>query len=232
VELILISIGVLGFLGSLPQFFGSNWIDIYRYGFKGKISWDLVHKSSQRLLVKMREEGFNPTVVVGIGRGGVIAAGLIASEITRRKIVFDQYTINKIPELPQLRLATINTNVVFKSIVSTKDGGKQSIMVDRIILNEGNCSLNQDDKVLLLVAQNFTGTTLEKAITFVVAKGVLRENVKSATLFWQKLKGVEPSHLLDTHQPDFYGMVIASSKTMPWKIKDSSTDRNSLETYN
>lgn len=225
-QVLLAVIALLGFIGTSPQFWGSSWKDIYHYKIKGSVPWDMVHQASLNLIARMREEGFSPTVVAGIGRGGIIAGGLIASEIIRHKISTDQRTSNSILTLPKLRIASINTNVVFKPLGSVASSDSYNrVSIDRIDVSEGDCTLLHDDKVLLLVAQNFTGATLEKTIAFVLAKGLPRENVKTATLFWQKPKGMDPNHIADAHQPDIFGMVIASSKTMPWKSKNASTDR-------
>ena len=225
-EVFLAVIAVAGFIGTLPQFWGSSWKDIYWYKCRGTVRWDMVHQASLCLLGEMREEEFNPNVVAGIGRGGIIAAGLVCSEITRHKLISDKKTAKDTPEIPALRIASINTNVVFKPLANFVDiDSGQRARVDRIDLQEGDCTLKHDDRVLLLVAQNFTGATLEKATTFVIRKGVSRENVKTATLFWQKPKGGDPNHLADAHQPDMHGMAIPFSKTMPWKSKTASTDR-------
>ncbi len=223
-EILLAVVAIVGLIGTLPQFWGSSWGDIYQLFVKGTIPWDLVHEAALKLLDKMRNDDFSPTVVVGIGRGGILATGLICSEITRGKLHADMRKSDKAPELPLLRIATINTNVVFKQQPAGMDADSRRALVDRIDLHEIDCVLSSEDRILLLVAQNFTGTTLEKAVALISAKGIPRENVKTATLFWQKPK-VEEHHLADAHEPDLFGMVISASRTMPWKSKLTSTDR-------
>lgn len=223
-NVILAVIAIVGFIGTFPQFFGSSWGDIYRLLVKGTIPWDVVHEAALKLLNRMRNDDFIPTVVVGIGRGGILATGLICSEYVRGKLSSDMRKLDTAPELPLLRIATINTTVVFKMRPIGRDVQPRRALVDRIDLHEIDCVLSLEDRILLLVAQNFTGSTLEKAVALIEAKGISRENIKTATLFWQKPK-VEERHLADVHEPDLFGMVIPASKTMPWKSKLTSTDR-------
>ncbi|MCK4600755.1 hypothetical protein KAU37_13220 [Candidatus Bipolaricaulota bacterium] len=220
--LILTIIAIIGFIGTLPQFWGYSWKDVYRYALQGSVPWDTVHEATLKLLQKITTLGFNPTVVVGIGRGGILAAGLLCSEITRSKLIVQSRQADT-PHVPALRIGTMNTKVIFKSQVDEKSGRQRSL-VDRIDVEEIDCTIQPEDRVLLILAQNFTGATLEKAVSLIVARGVLRENVVTAALFWQKPR-LEQHHIPDAHEPDMFGMILAPTKTMPWKSKDVSTNR-------
>ena len=220
--LILTIIAIIGFIGTLPQFWGHNWKDIYRYTLLGSVPWDTVHEATLKLLQKITASGFNPTVVVGIGRGGILAAGLLCSEITRSKLIVQSRQADT-QHVPSLRIGTMNTKVIFKSQLPDKPG-KKLLLVDRIDLEEIDCTIQPEDRILLILAQNFTGATLEKAVSLIVSRGVPRKNVVTATLFWQKPQ-FEQHHVPDAHEPDMFGMILAPTKTMPWKSKYVSTDR-------
>ena len=220
--LVLTIIAIIGFVGTLPQFWGYSWKDIYRYTLEGTVPWNTVHEATLNLLQKIIDSGFNPTVVVGIGRGGILAAGLLSSEITRSKLIM-QSRQAVTQHAPLLRIGTMNTKVIFKSQPPNELGAKR-LLVDRIDVEEIDCTIQPQDKILLILAQNFTGATLEKAVTLIVSKGIPRENILTTTLFWQKPQ-LEQHHLPNSHEPDMFGMVLAPTKTMPWKSKDVSTDR-------
>lgn len=220
---VLAAIAITGFIGALPQFWGYSWRDIYRYVLQGALPWDTVHDAAIQLLEKLNRSGFEPTVVIGVGRGGILAAGLLSSELTRTRLITQSRQSGKTPHVPVLRIGTMNTNVVFKPQVA-ETSKQQRALVDRIDVEEIDCAIQPDDRVLLLLAQNFTGATLEKAAALIAHKGIPREQVKTATLFWQKPK-LDQYHLPDAHEPDLFGMIVNASKTMPWKSKEASTDR-------
>jgi len=207
---------VLSFILALPQIWGSCWKNILQY-ICGTIPWQEVHKTVLTVVEKLMAERYDPTLILGVGRGGVVAAGLVCSEIIRIKLR-DFKTIGSLPSLPKIRLGIINTNILFKPITSPPT----KLRVDRVELIPPEAEVKSDDKILIITTQNFTGSTLEKAIAMVEKMGATRENIKSAALFWQRPLTTDDQ---SAHEPDIFGEVIGKQKTMPWKSKTASTDR-------
>ncbi|MCK5000739.1 MAG: hypothetical protein KAS23_14450 [Anaerohalosphaera sp.] len=227
-ENILIILTIIGFVGALPQIWGSSWKTIWLYYYRGAISWDIVHDAALDVLRKMKDKDFNPTVIIGIGRGGIVAAGLLCSEMVRSKLASATDLEKSIPTLPPVRLGIVNTNIIFKvpgTTIALDDRQRSISKIDSIQLSDLDISLATDDKVVIIVSQNFTGTTLEKVLKLIIGKGVQRENIRTIALFWQRHQRNDNHHLTGFHEPDIYGRVIPEKKTMPWKSKHTSTDR-------
>lgn len=221
-ETALAILAIVGFVGSLPQFWGSSWKSIVQYYYGGILSWESVHRSALRIINKLEKESFSPSVIIGIGRGGILGAGLIGSELTR-KYLSNIHQFGQDDLFPNIKIGVINSKVIFKSERSEKkSNGTLSPRIERIEFanDDLNVEINDADKLLLLVAQNFTGGSLEKALISFLDKDIKRENVRTASLFWYKDKKIRCSH-----DPDVFGEIISVSKTMPWKIKEDSTDR-------
>ena len=221
-ELALTILAISGFVGSMPQFWGSSWKNIIQYYYGGTLPWESVHKSALRIIDKLEKESFPPSVIMGIGRGGILGAGLICSELTRRYLSnTHQFRQNDL--FPNIKIEAINSKVIFKpERLEKTSNGNLSPRIERIEFanDDLNVEINDADKLLLLVAQNFTGGSLEKALISFLDKDIKRENVRTASLFWHKDKKIKCSH-----EPDVFGEIISVSKTMPWKIKENSTDR-------
>ena len=88
-------LAVIGFLGAIPQLWGSNWRKIWLVYYKGILSWDSVHKATLKVIEKLRKHDFRPTVIIGVGRGGMVSAGLLCSELTGEDLV-ESFQINYI----------------------------------------------------------------------------------------------------------------------------------------
>ena len=226
-EIALAIIAIAGFIGALPQLWGSSWKEVWQYRVMKSTPWDQVHDATLTVIEKLVAQSFVPCVIVGVGRGGIIGAGLICSEHVRRQLASSQSdNVESIVTAP-IRLSIINTSVVFKPAASLeRETTTQSIShIERINLSDPDLMLDPSDTVLVVIAQNFTGRTLGKALALVVGKGVLRNNIRTVALFWHKSKHSSAPDLVDEHEPDIYGRIISTGKTMPWKSKDASTDR-------
>jgi len=221
-----ISLGILsiiGFVAALPQVWGSSWKDIWLFYRKDSISWDTVHKGYLKIVRELLLENFNPSVVIGIGRGGIVAAGLVCSEMVTDNLEAGSPYLNKNAHTRKIRLGAINSTVYFKQLLdhnTQAPNGSISSRVDRIELANINIELQPNDRVLLLVAQTFSGSTLKEAISMVSDMGIPRENIKTATIFWHR-----DVNIAIVHEPDLYGTFIKIDKTMPWKNNKLSTDR-------
>ena len=222
VEISLGILSIIGFVAALPQVWGSSWKDIWLFYRKDSISWDTVHKGYLKIVDKLLLEKFDPSVVIGIGRGGIVAAGLVCSEIVTDNLETGSPYLNKTAHTQKIKLGTINSTVYFKQLLdhNTQAPNGSILRVDRIELAKINIELQPNVRVLLLVAQTFSGSTLKEAISMVSDMGIPRENIKTATIFWHRADNIAIEH-----EPDLYGTFIKIDKTMPWKNNKLSTDR-------
>ena len=223
IEIILSILAIIGFLGALPQLWGSDWKKIWLYKYKGIISWSYVHKNILKVIENLRKEDFHPNLIIGVGRGGIISSGLLCSELTGEELVESSKKIVSKIHSPQIKLGTINSTIFLKGTIpqqTKREGKKLFSRVDKIELSDVSVEITRNDKILVIVAQNFTGSTLERATKILLKKGVPRDNICTATLFWHKHKNMNIKH-----EPDIFGTIISIDKTMPWKYHDITTDR-------
>jgi len=222
-EIILEIVTVVLFLAAVPQLWGSNWKEIWVYYYKGIVSWKTVHRSILRVKERIREENFHPTNIIGIGRGGIICAGLLVSEMISEELV-DSVKIKK-EELrtPPIRLGIMNTTLYLKATAAIPKKirpDSTDSLIDKLELSDVEVNIRENDKILLVVAQTFSGDTLERATNLLLSKGFSRDNIKTVTVFWHKHPNIEV-----VHSPDIFGSIIPIGKTMPWKYYEVTTDR-------
>jgi len=219
-NIVFIVITVISLLVALPQVWGASWKSLYRYYIDKSITWDTVHRSAIELLSKFKSDSVNFDVIVAVGRGGLIASGLICSEMIKEEL--KQLEPNEEPDVSSFKISALNTKIGFRKTTTKK--GVPIYHVDKIDIVEIDCDIIETDQILILLAQTFSGSTLSKAIDFLTRKGIKRENIKTATLFWQKIK-IDKYHSTCNHEPDYFGIVQKDKRTMPWKTKKYSTDR-------
>jgi len=206
-EIISFAIGIIGFLGGLPQIFGYNWKDLWLYYYRGVISWRKVHQTVLEVKYKLYEDSYKPDVIIGIGRGGAICAGLLCSELMDE---VDGY---------HPRIEIVNSKVVFRK----RDSRAK---VERIELSKqdfSDISVVPSQKVVIIIAQSFTGHSLQEALGKILAKQIPRENIRTVALFWHRNPKLKVKVI---HQPDIVGKYLPIGKTTPWKMhQESPTDR-------
>ena len=223
IEIILAILAVVSFSTALPQLWGSNWKEIWLYHHKGIISWNTVHKSILEVIDKLQKEDFKPSLIVGVGRGGIICSGLLCSELTGDELVESSKRRKKGIQTPKIKLETINSTIFLKDARSRQIRDKReklSSMVDKIELSDVNVDIAKNERILVVVAQSFTGSTLEKATDILLSKGALRDNIRTVSVFWHKHKNISIAH-----EPDIFGRIVSIDKTMPWKYHEITTDR-------
>lgn len=219
VEIISVVFGLLG----IPQLWGSNWKEIWYYYYKGILSYDIVHKSILKIIEQLRKESFQANLIIGLGRGGILCAGILCSELTGEDLV--KSTIEKKEEKhsTHIKLGTINTVIIVKNPSAARKGEENGLSsaVENIELTEINANVERNDKILLVTAQNFSGNSLFDALQKIITeKGVNRDNIKTIAIFWHKHKNLKV-----VHTPDIWGKIISIKKTMPWKSYKVTTDR-------
>jgi hypoxanthine phosphoribosyltransferase len=219
-EIILTVISFVGFIGTVPQIWGSDWGNIFEYYFKGRISWDQVNRTYLKVARSVKGQPFSPTVIIGVGRGGMVAAGLLCSEFIKK--VAMRYGSNpQKTQTPKIKIGVINSTIYFKDNHNNFiDNSGLRTVVEEIVLHDPEVTVEPNDKVLLVGAQTFSGQSLKDAKNLVVKKGVPPENILTATLFHHKHPRIDIKY-----HPDIVGMNTKISKTMPWKNEESNTDR-------
>lgn len=220
VEITLGIITLISFFIALPQIFGSNWKDLYSLILEGKVSWTLVQSSSNIIIRELYIEKFFPTCILGIGRGGVLATGLLSSEFNKHVIVEDSEK-----DMPStsanLKIGVINSKIYLKKEKNHEDFGNKIVSrVDKIEYSDINININSHEKVLIITAQSYSGESFQNILDKLKLIGIPRENIRTVTLFWHRHKQI---NIL--HEPDIYGKIISINKTMPWKDSKHNTDR-------
>lgn len=219
-SLLLGAITIVSFLIALPQIFGSNWKDLYAFFFKGKVSWDDIQKASSKIIKDLREENFFPTCILGIGRGGAVATGLLSSEYNKHIIIEDSDKDIQSTSA-NLKIGVINSKVFLKKDRPHEDFQNGIISrIDKIEYSDIDIKLCSTDKVLVITAQSYRGESFQKTLDKLLSIGLSRDNIKTATLFWHRHKQINV-----LHEPDIHGKIISINKTMPWKDSKYNTDR-------
>jgi hypoxanthine phosphoribosyltransferase len=218
---ILAILTVIGFAGSLPQIWGSDWREIAQYRIQGIVPWNLVHKQIQEVIRKIQVEGFRPNLIIGIGRGGTICAGIMCSELMGEFLIEKAMQGKESTSTADISLRTINSKIFIRDLQKQVTGKDQlTPNIEKIELSEPDIKIRGNEKVLLIVAQNFTGSTLEKSVNLLTMKGIPRQNIRTVAIYWHRHKKIH-----SVHDPDIYGQVVSINKTMPWKDHSISTNR-------
>lgn len=213
-------ITVVSFLIALPQIFGSNWKDLYAFVFEGKVAWNVIQKASSKIIKDLYREDFSPTCILGIGRGGALATGLLSSEFNKHIIIEDSEKDQQ-SVTANLKIGVINSKVYLKKDKLRDDLENKIISrIERIEYSDVDIKLSSNDKVLIITAQSYRGESFQKILEKLDRIGIPRDNIRTATLFWHRHKQINV-----LHEPDMYGKIISISKTMPWKDSKYNTDR-------
>lgn len=194
-----------------------NWVQIWYLLAQGRISWEEVHRVVRDQIARqLQAKNAVPDLIVGIGRGGLICAGMLCSELTGREL---ERNGKDDEHSTRIRLASIDT----QAIIAFTDGGagKRTYSVERIEVGAFDESFQPTEKIALVVAQSYTGFTLNEARQRLIAQGVPEENITMIAAFLQR---VPPNQSVIT-LPDIKGKVVSARKTMPWKTHKITTDR-------
>lgn len=209
-EISLAILTVIGFVGSLPQFWGQSWKDVLYYAGRRVFSWDKIFNGIETIFEELVKSEFKPSVIVGVGRGGAIASGMLASLFTKEQLEDSSLLGN------QLKIGTINT--VYR--LRPRTFFDQKSEVEEFLLTEPTLKFTKEDKVVLIVSQSFTGSTLKEAIRKVENQGVPKGYIITASVISYSVKQVG-----EKYTPQIIGMQGKLGWTVPWKDKDLNTDR-------
>lgn len=166
---------------------------VYVYLECRMISWKKIQVASDQLFQRIADSRYYPDIIIGLGRGGAIAAGLLSAHFRDSS----QYDFRLTP------IASIDRIYLQKNgkRIDVRITGFHSIDVYR-------------KNVLLLNADCYTGETLKRA------KEVLSwdhpNDLRTGTIL-SFTKDDKPSY-----EPDFCGIVLPASnrkKRLPWRSK-------------
>jgi hypothetical protein len=146
---------------------------------QGRFGWHRVTAAVKRLIVKIQQANFQPDLVVGLGRGGFVVAGMLSGN------------------LGIVTLAGLDRRYLWEG------QHRQVKIVDLGSLNVTG------KKILLIVAEPYTGETLRKGYEYLQERGA--KQIKTAALFKADLCNFVP---------DFYAYDVKHVTRLPWRITD------------
>ena len=76
-------LNTLKILGGLLVLYELGRAFFYLYKDSREFSWNKIEQAGNTLFEKIAESQFEPDLIVGLGRGGTIAAGLLAARFGR-----------------------------------------------------------------------------------------------------------------------------------------------------
>jgi hypoxanthine phosphoribosyltransferase len=146
---------------------------------QGRFGWRRVTSAVKKLIIKIQQANYQPDLIVGLGRGGFVVAGMLSGNmgivtlagLDRRYLWEGQHRRVKIVDLGSLDVA-----------------GK---------------------KILLIVAEPYTGETLRKGYEYLKERDA--KQVKTAALFKAELCNFVP---------DFYAYDVKHVTHLPWRLTD------------
>ncbi len=206
----------LALIIAMPEIMGSNWKEVWLFYYKGLLSWKTVEKSLSKVIKEINRRRIVPEVIIGVGRGGVIAAGMLSNEFIEEVLMEDVKNKKHKTMTPSIQILSINTTIFMRT-----DSGNRRI--EEIKVNMDNDINLVDKTILVVVAQTYTGQTLREAVHLLTERGIQRENITTVSLFKYKHKrNLRPEIV---HEPDIFGEEVSAEKTVPWKNADLNTDR-------
>lgn len=213
-------IGTILSVLSVPQLFGQTWNNVLVKLFRGGISWKEVEKLTSNVLSQMKNDD-QPDLIIGVGRGGIISAGLLCSALTNDGTLASQNSQSK-----NITIETVNT--IRKPLVSSPQLKGRVVSYPLLYeVQKIDFSLKawEGKSILVVIGETVTGKTLlsmkekikEKIVEECKVKGLkdLNINVKYATL---ALHDTRHNNSVDKSiQIDYIGDKYKRHIIMPWK---------------
>lgn len=158
-----------------------------------RFSWDAILRATDKLHENITAKKFDPDMIVGLGRGGAIAAGLLAARFRQD---------------PKGSGRVIPISAVDRVYLSKPNGGRKDVVI------VGIHHLDVYGKnALILNADTYSGATLEKALLALSPDEP--KTLKTASLFVYMREGKNPAYA-----PDFVGEFVPVrkvNKRLPWR---------------
>ena len=158
-----------------------------------RFSWDAIQKATDKLTQAITGSKFEPDLIVGLGRGGAIAAGLIAARLRQRASGDGR---------------VIPISAIDRVYLTGRNGTRRDVVV------AGIHALDVYGKrVLVLNADTYSGATLHKAVE--ALRPDEPKEIKTASLFVYMREGKKPAYA-----PSYWGEdvpVHKVNKRLPWR---------------
>ena len=214
-EIILSIIGTLLAILGIPQLFGYSWKNIIIKFFYGGISWNEVERLTSIISEKINNK--KPDLIIGVGRGGIISAGLLCSKITNDGSLDRKGTFNQNEK--SIKIETVNT-------VKKIDESKPSVIKREVrypfyyeVQNiDFDLSIWVDKTILIIIGETVTGHTLKSTkdqIESLSNQNNYNIDIKIATLVLHSTK-----HQQGEGSPisiDYIAKTYKQKIIMPWK---------------
>lgn len=206
-EIALAILSTTGFLIALPQIWGKSWKDFWQYYIRGTtLTWNEVGVAYDNVVNQMKEDSFTPTLIIGVGRGGAIGAGLVCSELVTNNLRENKEDVNS---TPPIKIGIIN------SVIKKRKNRE----IDDIQFTPPTIEADSNEKILLIIGQSFSGESLRDARKMLEKYNLPEDSLKTATLFiYKKNSNIK-------HTPNYVGLTVHDHKTVPWKDVRKNTDR-------
>ena len=209
-ELLFTILGTIMSVLGVPQLFGKSWGDVLARLFRGGISWKEVEKLTSNIVFQMKND--KPDLIIGVGRGGIISAGLLCSTLTNDGS-FESGNV-------QSKTITIETvNTIKKPVVSSPQLKERKVtypLIYEVKQIDFDLSIWNNKSILVIIGETITGRTLtsmkEQIDEICNSKGY-RIDVKFATLAIHDTK----HNIINNIKIDYIGEKYNRKIIMPWK---------------
>lgn len=212
-EISLSIIGTLLAILGIPQIFGLLWKDIITKLFSGGISWKEVEDLTLILAENIKDK--KPDLIIGVGRGGIISAGLLCSKITNDGSLEKEDSSNQ--NTKTIKMETINTIKKIDKSAPIIEKRKVSYPYYYEIQNiDFDLSMWNDKFILIIIGETITGNTLfstKEQIKNICLQKQYNIDIKLATLILHDMKHQEAI----SRKIDFIGKTYNKKIIMPWK---------------
>jgi len=159
-----------------------------------RVAWTDIEDAAVRLCDHVLGSGFEPDTIVGVGRGGAIAVGVVAAWFRQHQGL--EHRLHPVQMLDRRYLRQNNHD-------------KKTVVIGLHTLDA------QNRKVLLLNADTYTGTTIQEARDTI--QRLRPTKVKTGALYVVKKNGAET-----TYDPDYCGKILKGQDaeiSLPWRGK-------------
>ncbi|HJX61730.1 MAG TPA: phosphoribosyltransferase [Dehalococcoidia bacterium] len=155
----------------------------------GRVSWGSLQTALSGLMRQIRSSGWQPDLVIGMGRTGGLVAALLAENM------------RWLP--PEVGLTVLN----FRQAPTDEDKAE----VDALVQEAGAV---QAERILIVDSETYRGDAIRMVVTALRELGPEGLDVRTATLFKFEPKGYQ----LSRPKPNFEGTRLGRPVLMPWVL--------------
>jgi len=186
----------------------------------GKITWKEVDKALNNLVGSIYNKKYIPDIIIGIGKGGSVASGMISAALNYIPIYHVDRIVKfridgTIEEMKIVIPGVIKEEIVDNGKMTNNKETKKETKEDTIIeITIGNVVNNK--KVLLVNGQSNSGSTILFAKQ-ILSKEFRPKEIKTCALIALTNKNANKIEI--KHEPDFCGLKRKRECYFPWEEK-------------